>query len=238
MPPVGFFQAANSKYASGSLTFLTPSDTESGDVLYAFIVQPGSGGTFALAPGWTLVDQINEASGFASVIYVCRHVAPDTEPASHVFQISSSSLPPLGLLLLYRGFDSAASLVDAQVNAFSGSSTSFVAPSATTTTYSDLGVLLYYANDVAGTTTFTMPSGTTQRAIVEGISGDGGAGGGSLAAADYATAAGATGTKTATASVAGIGIAANFAIKAVPTVGAPYVIPDVPGAIGLPTVGV
>lgn len=233
MPPVGFFGATTSAYtsASGLITVAVPSLAEAGDVLLVAIVTPSGGGSIQAPIGWAL---IAFGSTGTTLQLLFRHVVTDEEPAAWTFPGAPSLSPqPLAVLLLYRGLDPSASIVATAGTNISVASTSFGAPAVTLAHYSDLGLLLYASNDTAGTETFTMPSGATQRAIVHGSSG------GTLCVADYEQdTTGTTGTKTATASSAQTGTATNIALQAAATIGAPFVIPDVPGAIGLPTVGV
>lgn len=231
MPPVGFWAAATSSYASatGAITFLTPAAVRENDVLYAFIAQPT--GTPVAPTGWTLVQTFFTTPN----VYAFRRIAIADEPAAHVFTTTVALTPqPIGILALYRGVAPTGAFVTPGFTVINPTSTAYVAPSINLTTYSDLGVLLYYALDAAGTDSFTMPGGVTQRAIVHGSSG-----GETLVLADYlAGATGATGTKTATAATTSVGLAVNIGIKANPTLPAGALVPDVPGAIGLPMVGV
>lgn len=231
MPPVGFFAAATSSYtsASGAVSFFTPPATRENDVLLALIAVPSGG--LVLPSGWT---QLASIVGTDATLFVCRRIAVLDEPATHVFTCSTGlTNQPLGAVVLWRGLDPAAAIVASAI-ASVHPGTAYNAPAITLVTYSDLGVLVYYEQDGAGTATFTMPGGATQRAIVHGSSG-----GGTFVLADYLQeATGTTGSKNSTASVSANGIAVNLACKALPTMPAPALVPDIPGTIGLPTVGV
>jgi hypothetical protein len=231
VPPVGFFASANSAYtsATGAVTFLTPPAVRENDVLIAILAVPT--GALVLAAGWT---QIMSTAATNATLYLARRIATSDEPAAHVFSCSTGmATQPLGILVLERGLDPAAAIVTSATLDVAAS-TAFSAASVTLTTYSDLGVLVYYSNDVAGTMTFAMPANATQRAIVHGSSG-----GCTLVVADYLSGAtGATGAKTATAAAISSGLASNIALKALPTLPAGALIPDIAGALGLPTVGV
>jgi hypothetical protein len=232
MPPVGFFAAATSTFtsATGALTVLVPSSTRPNDVLLAIVVVPNAS-TLAAPAGWS--ELVALAGSITNTMHVFRRVATVDEPSQHVFQCSIAATPdPLAVLLLYRGLDTAAPLVASARAEVAVAGTAFAAPSVTLVNYSDLTLLAYYGtHNPPGT--FTPAAGTTQRAYIAASAQ------GSLMIADFLQeAVGATPTETATESVASTGFAATIAVQALPTLTAPSVVPDVPGAIGFVTVGV
>ena len=232
MPPVGFFAAQPSTFASssGQLTLLVPSATRPLDVLLALVVVPNAS-SLAAPAGWTELASL--AGSVTYTLHVFRRVAAYDEPAQHVFQCSVGASPdPVALLLLYRGLDASAALIATARTEVSSSGTAFPAPSVTLVNYSDLVLLAYYGTkNPPGT--FTPAAGTTQRGYVAGSAQ------GSLMVADYLQEAiGATPTESATESGASTGFAATIAVQATPVQVAPSIVPDVPGAIGFVTVGV
>lgn len=232
MPPVGFIAAATSSFASssGALTLLTPGATRSLDVLLAIVVVPNAS-SLAAPAGWTDLGSL--AGSVTYTLHVYRRIAVIDEPAQHVFQCSVGASPdPLAALLLYRGLAPGAALVASARTEISSSGTAFAAPSIPLANYSDLALLAYYGTkNPPGT--FTPAGGTTQRAYVAGSAQ------GSLMIADYLQeTVGGTPVETATESGASTGFAASIAVAALPTLVAPSIVPDVPGAIGFVTVGV
>lgn len=232
MPPVGFFASQTSTFdsASGNLTLLVPSATRPLDVLLAVVVVLD--GASVVAPdGWTLLGELTGSVRYDC--YVFRRQAADNEPAQHTFQCPAGTAPdPLAVLLLYRGLDPGAELVASARAEVVVAGTAFGAPSITLGHYSDLTLLAYYgAANPPGT--FAAAAGTTQRAYIAGSTQ------GSLMVADFLQeAVGPTPVESATSSVATTGFAAAIAVQAQPTLPAPAVVPDIPGAIGFVTVGV
>lgn len=237
MPPVGFWASSTGVYAGSTVTFLVPTAAREQDVLLvAFVVLSGS--PFVPPAGWDILSSDAIAGGVGMTLYLCRHAVVANDPAQVAFTVTTPLSPqPLALMLLYRSLDLAAPIVAHGLAGILSAGTAFGAPSITLVTYSDLDLLVYYARDAAGTATFTMPAGATQRGPT--LHGPGASQGGSLAVGEFLQeAVGATGTKTATCSTAQIGLAAQLGMKTLPTLVAPSVVPDVAGAIGLPTVGV
>lgn len=237
MPPVGFWASSSGVYAGANLTFLVPTAAREQDVLLIAFVVPSSSNPVAPA-GWDLLAADAVGGSVLMATYLFRHAVVAGDPAQVVINVGASLSPqPLGMMLLYRSIDLAAAIVDHNKALIGSAATAFPAPSLTLVTYSDLDVLMYYAKDAAGTATFTMPAGANQRGPT--LHGPGGSGGGSLAVADILKeAVGATGTEQATCSTAQTGMASAYAVKALPTLVAPSVVPDIQGAIGLPAVGV
>jgi hypothetical protein len=234
MPPVGFFASSTSTYDSvaGTCTLLTPSAVRANDVLLTVLAAPLSEVVQPPA-GWSMIAAMT--TGVLPVLVALyRRLATDDEPAQHVFVGTPAGTPHmLGILLLYRGLDRGADVVDHQSIEINPAGTSYPAPSLTLQTYSDLALFAYYSS--AGTPPdWTPAAGTMARATKKASSSYG-----SLFVADQLVEAiGSTGTRTAIASQIGSGYAGSFALKAEPTLPAPSIVPDVAGAIGLPTVGV
>jgi hypothetical protein len=235
MPPVGYFASATSTYdvMAGTCTLLTPSAVRTNDVLLALLAAPTTS-TITPPAGWVEIASVPASGPVPVSMTLYRRIAAAAEPAQHVFAGTPGVTPHvLGILLLYRGLDRGAAIVDNQSIDVNPGNTAYPAPSITLQTYSDLALFVYF-NQAATPPDWTPAAGTTARATNKASSGTG-----SLFVADQLVeAVGPTGTRTATASQSGIGHAAAFALKAEPTLPAPSIVPDVAGAIGLPTVGV
>lgn len=237
MPPVGFWASSSSSYDSvgGTATFLTPAAARENDVLIVVLASPSSS-SFGMPDGWVQLATFSNGT-VGLQINMARRVVTSTEPAQHAFTVGAALNPDaLGLMLLYRGTNPLAGIVDGIAAAVTPAATAFVAPSVTLTTYSDLVLLAYYAKDAAGTATFVLPAGTTQRGPLQ--HGGGGHGGTLIVAELLKEATGATGTQTATCNANQVGLASSYAIQAAATLPAAAAVPDVPGAIGLPKDGI
>jgi len=239
MPPVGFFGSSTGVYSSagGTEIFLVPQSSRENDVLLAIVVQPSASPITAPA-GWTLLASDALGAPISQTCYLFRRLVAAAEPAQHVFAVGMALAPqPVGLLLQYRSVDNTAAIVAHGLTAITPTSVNFAAPSIVLAHYSDLVLLVYFALSAGGLTpTFTLPAGTTQRGPT--VYGGGGAGG-TLAIAEYLKEAiGATGALQAVCTATNTGLAAQYGVQASPTLLAPSIVPDVAGAIGLPSIGV
>lgn len=236
MPPVGFFASAVGAYSSanGTEIFLTPAAARPNDVLLALIAAPTSSPMVAPS-GWALLASDASGAPVSFTTYLFRRTVCDTEPAQHSFGVGTALNPqPIGELLLYRSVDQAAPIIAHGLALVSPTATAFPAPSIVLTHYSDLTLLAFYAAS-SGTPTFTLPAGTTQLGPTMYAA----SGNGCLVVAQYLKeAVGGTGTLSATCSTTETGLAAAYGVQAYPTQLAPSILPDVAGAIGLPTIGV
>ena len=235
MPPVGFWGSSTMSLGGGVLSFFTPAAALENDTLIAIIVAPAVPTT---PDGWELSDSFAAGAPVSMALAVFRRRVAIGEPAVHAFSgLLYPGLPDaIGMCLLYRGMQAEAALVGAE-HALVASSTTHTAPAVTLTTYSDADLLVFYARDAGGAAAATVPAVARQRgSTVHGAAGNGG---GSLAVAEYLPEfAGATDPLSCTWSVAAAGIAAQVALAADPMISAPVLVADVPGAIGLPKVGV
>ena len=233
MPPVGFWGSSTMSLAGGTVSFFTPAAALENDTLIAIIVAPALPTT---PSGWELIDSFGAGAPVSMTLAVFRRRVVIGEPAVHAFVGVAGAPDAVGLCLLYRGMQSTAALVGA-AHTLVASSTTHTAPAVTLTTYSDADLLVFYARDAGGAAAATVPAVARQRgSTVHGAAGNGG---GSLAVAEYLPElAGATDPLSCTWSVAAAGIAAQVALAADPTISAPVLVADVPGAIGLPKVGV
>jgi hypothetical protein len=235
MPPAGFIAAVGATIVVSGLSRLTalvPSTVKPGDTLLFVVagddITTGDVAPSSLPAGWSVLARLATATRVCNVL---RRIATLTEPPSHTIAtigVTGLSIPIAGVLLVYRGLDAGAALVDSGIVDV-GFSTAYPCPSLTLATYSDLYLGIAASNTML---TFTPPAGTTER--FEALSNL------VLEVSELlAEATGPTGTKTATASVAGVGgLAAAIALKALPPLPAPAITPDIPGAIGFATVGV
>jgi hypothetical protein len=168
------------------------------------------------------------AASSAGQVFVLRHVIEDGEPTLEVV-LSATPTTFGGVALLYRDLEPEAAAIEASIVDIAASA-DFDSPSLTLTRYSDIYLGIAFATTAA--VTFTPPVKTSERA-------DFTSGSDTLTVFELlAEATGATGTKTAVASSAQSGMAASILLRVRPTPKAPSVVADVPGAIGLVTVGV
>ena len=242
MPPAAFIAAATCSFstepATGNLviTFLTPPTTAPGDTLLIAAVSndatDGAVDASKLPSGWSIV--ATHTTITAQIATLLRRLATDTEPPSHAITFAGLAVAG-GALLVYRGLDRGAAVVDGNI-ADVNVSTAFACPSLTLTTYSDLYLGIAWVN--GATVAVTAPAGTTKRLDVAQSETPIGA---SCELAIFellAEAVGSTGTQTAHIVAPHIGIAAAVALRALPPLPAPAITPDIPGAIGFVTVGV
>jgi hypothetical protein len=238
MPPAAFIGSSPVVSSrTSTITLLTPSVTRARDLMLAFAwsgeTNDSNLTTGALPAGWSLVSRIDTATRQMAVLLA--RVATDSEPPSHTFsQVATGSGFPLVMgILVYRGLDAGALLVAASVLDIIASTVSFACPSLTLVTYSDL--YLGFVADHASTATMTPPAAGAEH-VDQQVTNDGGAHFGEFDA--HFEVVGATGTQTATLSVASTGVAVAYLLKSLPPLPAPAIVPDIPGAIGLVTVGV
>lgn len=238
MPPAAFIAAVAATFpVSGTtgISVLVPSTTKPGDTL--LVVVPGTSSAAgdvdvaSLPAGWSVIGRFVSAGN--KIVNVARRIATDAEPPSHLIPTVAAANNVGGVLLVYRGLDAGAALVAGGI-ADVTASTNFGCPSLALTSYSDLylGIAFVSSASVA----VTAPAGTTERfdaaEAPPGFTDQ-------LEVFELLQeATGATGTKTATTAAAQTGLAAALLLAAVPPRLAPSITPDVPGAIGLVTVGV
>jgi hypothetical protein len=228
--PAAFIAAAAATYAAGpkTFTFLTPSSVKERDSMLAFVATDSAASTIASLPaGWELLATYTLA---ARRLFVLRRFAAEEEPASHVFTMSSA-VDQGALLLVYRGLDLNAALIEGSATQIA-TSTNFVCPSRTLVAYSDLylGIVFVSSSNVA----VTHPAGTTERIDA----GDAGIATEMEAFELLPEVTGATGTKAATTGANQSGLAASVLFATLPPQPAPSITPDIPGAIGFTNVGV
>jgi hypothetical protein len=152
---ISFVASNSASSTTASLAVTKPTGTTTGDVLLATVA--GAGTTTISAPaGWTLVDDTTASgSGMRMLTYV--KVATATEGTTYTFT-SSATRNSSGGISTFRGVNGVVP-IDTELEA-TGASGNAVGPSITTTSANDMVVT---AASVARNTTFTPPTGSTER---------------------------------------------------------------------------
>ena len=126
--PTGSAVTTAATYGS-TLAVSRPTTTNSGDVLIASVYAglPGSA-TITPPSGWALIRRDSSTPGYASLTQALYYkVVTPSEPAAYVWSVGSQ-VSAAGAILDFKGIDTT-SPVDSHGGAFTGQSTSFVAPS-------------------------------------------------------------------------------------------------------------
>lgn len=179
---IAVVNSANASTTTATLTITKPTNTASGQVMVAVV--SGAGTTTISAPsGWTLIQDTTSGSMRQLSYY---RVAGASEPANYAFT-SSASRNASGGITTFSGVNTTVP-VEASGEA-NGASGNAVAPAITTLTTNDM-ILASYTTVAA--TTWTPPTGMTERWDKASSSTTSG-----MASVPQA-AAGTTGTKTAT----------------------------------------
>ncbi len=175
------------------LALSRPATTGSRDVLIASVYARLAGSSTITPPsGWTLIRRDSSASGYSSLTQALYYkVATSAEPSAYTWSVGSQA-SAAGAIMDFKGIDTT-SPVDSHSGAFTPRSTSFVAPSVTTTAKNDTVVGFFSTNS---TKTLRAPASMAEVFNVRwasrtwSLAGEG---------AGYVQAvAGPTGTKTAT----------------------------------------
>ena len=156
--PTGSAVTTAATYGS-TLAVSRPSTTNSGDVLIASVYAglPGSA-TITPPSGWALIRRDSSTPGYASLTQALYYkVATSSEPAAYVWSVGSQA-SAAGAILDFKGIDTT-SPVDSHGGAFTRQSTSFVAPSVTTTAKNDIVLGFFSTNS---TKTLRPPSSMTE----------------------------------------------------------------------------
>ena len=142
------------------------------DLMLAFVAVGETGATqptFTPPAGWTLVDsEFDSASGPANYVKaaVYRKIAGASEPSTYTFTTDLATSSRFGVIIAaYSGVDTAAPI--AQVNSSNGdTSNNTNRPTGSITTTGDRYMVLCVGD--RNSSTYTAPSGYTQRAITNG----------------------------------------------------------------------
>ena len=207
---VGSSLASTASSNVSAVTVPKPTSLANGHLMLAIVGDRlGNTGSISAAPsGWTLVQSV-AASGQLSLKVYSRWVAnAAAEPASYTWTLSSSERASAAILY-FSGAD-ATTPVDASAALASAASTTYRAPSVTTTTANTMLVAVYEARN--GNVVINPPAGLTE-AFNNGASG---AGPNGLAlAASYATqaAVGVSGNLDSTGNISLINAGLTIAVR-------------------------
>lgn len=236
MPPATLQGTTIGVYAGTTITLATPLTVRETDTLFV-VLDLATSSTLALPDGWAILYQHAFATT-TRTLYLLRRIVSDDEPSSHVFTVAAALVPnPLLICTAYRGMSLADQvLIDAQVRDIAVSN-DFSAPAASSE-ISALHLYVWLAADPLGTAPVAvLAGGMFLLAVAHGPYGVGS--GGTLYFVEFAAiCATATPVQTATSGIAQSGFVATIALRTNPIVVAPYVMPDVQGAIGFVEIGV
>jgi hypothetical protein len=185
------YRANASAQSQGSLTITKPTGTVQDDVMVANIYVVGTNPTITAPSGWTLI--LSTLDGTTARLSTYYKVAGASEPASYQWTFSGASMTEGGIITFYGVITtSPIDVYDGQANA---ASTSYTAPSVTTTVGNAMLVAAFGAKAGGSSNTVTPPAGMTECYDV----GQNNNGPSCTEAATVAqTSAGASGTKVAT----------------------------------------
>lgn len=180
--------ATNSSYAEATIVINKPTGTVSGDLLFSAIVSDFA--NISTAPsGWTLIRNTSAATGNRLITYY--KVAGGSEPSTYTWTFDANT-DISGGIIAYSGLTGTPLDVEnGQEN--SSASTSVTAPAVTVTNSDSLLIFAGGVNEDNDATTYTAPSGMTERVDTFNTWS-------SLEIADQNVASGSTGTRVATAS--------------------------------------
>ena len=119
MPPAGFIAAVGATIVVSGLSRLTalvPSTVKPGDTLLFVVagddITTGDVAPSSLPAGWSVLARLATATRVCNVL---RRIATVTEPPSHTIAtigVTGLPIPIAGVLLVYRGLDAGAAVVD------------------------------------------------------------------------------------------------------------------------------
>ena len=219
-PALAAITFVGSNTTSGNVSVVTvnkPAGLTTADVMFALITQRGTNfpldqNMVSVPAGWTLVLANDNGSSVGIVIY--RKLATSSEPASYSWTIGSSNRTAAGIVA-FRGVNTSApvNVSGSQVNS---ASTSYTAPSVSTTVANAMLVTFYAATDGSGSV--NAPTGMAQAFAV----GSGGGSNGVVAGSSYAAQAtiGASGNKISASNSSLVNIGALVALQPIAAAGA------------------
>jgi hypothetical protein len=196
---------ASSRISQGSISITKPTGTIQNDVMIANIYCGGSGNITVTPPsGWTLVSQTSVTGQIMATYF---KVAGASEPSSYSWSVSGGQQNQGGITTYY-GVDTS-NPINAYSNQSNSASTSYTAPSVTTTVNNTMLVGAFGAKAGGTSNTVTPPSGFTELYDI----GQNNNGPACLESSDYVQAsAGASGNKVATGQ-SGVNIGHLIALK-------------------------
>lgn len=224
MPPINFVEAqALSEISASMCGGQVPTHAKTGDVLLAVFGcfdardwdQTVAAEDVTLSSivyhvdptAWSLVSRQVQVS---DVVMVMRHVVTSSEPAFWAIPLTLASTKKLqGALMIYRDIDASAPVVEASASSVAAT-VNFTLPSRTLVNYSDLYIGVAYER--SSNTVLTPNAVLSLRYHAE----DGGGQSSIMIADQVRNVPGATGTRSCTSPTAQSGIAASFAIRAIP----------------------
>lgn len=159
------FRAATTNASDGtaSFTLAKPAGVVSGDLLLAVLIHVDQSNPPGLPSGWTALRRGTANS--QSVL--AWKLAGGSEPSSYVFSVDASDVTS-GAMVAYSGVNQSSPIGAHGMNEYGASST-FTAPSATSTDASTRLVVGYAVDNYASTV--SVPATTTSRAFVNGSGG-------------------------------------------------------------------
>jgi outer membrane protein assembly factor BamB len=209
------FRSAASTDRNGQATSITisrPAGTSKGDLLVAIIAVRPSGVSITAPGGFTLVRRQSNTSGNTNALAVYQKVATSSEPASYTFSFSSNT-GNAGGILAFTGVDNATPIHVHNGSDTTSSTTTFVAPSVTT---SLADTMIVTAHEYASSDRWNAPSGMSKAVDVASLAVPNASGIAVLGSYRPQASAGASGTMTATAlSNADTGTAITLALRPV-----------------------
>jgi hypothetical protein len=233
VPPAFFVAEATGATTGGAnhQAFTTPAARKAGDAYIAAIVHaPGVSHLDFTQPGMSAWEEIESVPLVNATVILARRAATDSDPATLDLYVTNAGVWILSALIVYRGLDNVAAVVDADALDIT-TSTNFACPPMQLTTYSDLYIGIVGVTTAA--TAVTPPAGTSEKhehAV-------------STRELEiftfHAEAPGATGSKIATTAANQSGVVAALALATGPLLGDGKTFSlDPIGTIGLPVEGV
>jgi hypothetical protein len=180
---------------AASITINKPTGTAKGDLLIASIAVRPQTATITAPTGWTLVNRQNNPNGDPNALAVYTKVATATEPANYTWSFSANT-GNAGGIMAFSGVDNTTPVNVSGGQLTAVSTTTFIAPSVTTTV---TNTMIVTAHEYASSDRWTAPTGTTEVYDVASLAVPDAFGIALLGSYKAQAAAGATGTFTATA---------------------------------------
>jgi hypothetical protein len=153
------YRANATKVTSNSMLINKPTGTIQYDVMVANIYVVGTDPNITAPSGWTLV--LSTLDGTTARLSTYRKVAGASEPASYTWTLSGSTMTEGGIITFY-GVNTT-DPIDVYGGQANAASTSYTAPSVTTTVSNAMLVAAFGAKAGGSSNTVTPPAGMTER---------------------------------------------------------------------------